>query len=617
MSTTALFRQACKRLSLFVLTGSMAAAAALAQTVVVGPADQYAFQWDNGSGPTPLGLFFNASASQYEFRDIAGDAEFSINPQAGSSRFRTRLGVGMTTPPLNILHVNGSARFGNGTDYAVFDDDFDLVFSGSADYLVGNNRYAFRARSNEQYGLFFNASSLRYEFRDGSAAPTFHVGADSGEGWFKGGVTIGNSSATAPGTLRYNAGNFEGYNGSSWVGLNGGGIGDSDWTPGSNSFGATYSNTGARFAIGESDPQGHRFKAKMLLSDHAAVVGVEESTGGVFGDVLYSEGRLGWWNDNNLLGLPVDVDNIGVFGRKTVSGNPGAGVYGWTSDDATDNYGGIFAATGSGTNNYAVYAESSGGTNNYAGYFNGQVRTGYLNAVGDASVAASLDVGLDITTPRIIGDGGILNLTGTVAVSNQLSTVGDAAIGGSVLADGFISSDDYIEAEASLYLNSAVNSGRTSIIHTGFDDTWIWNEDGGDIVLWTTTTSGAIEDQMRLQAGGQVMIGPGSPAAGFKLSVSGKIMAEELHIQQTADWPDYVFTPEHRRPALPELEAQIQTLGHLPGMPSAATVAEEGFASGEMFRLLLEKVEELTLYTIEQQAEIDALRAALTPANPE
>ena len=71
-------------------------------------------------------------------------------------------------------------------------------------------------------------------------------------------------------------------------------------------------------------------------------------------------------NLNNSRNLPIFVSNIGVYGEATSSGLTKAAVYGWSYDDSTDNYGGLFVADGAGTNNYAVYALAENGTNNYA-----------------------------------------------------------------------------------------------------------------------------------------------------------------------------------------------------------------------------------------------------------
>jgi hypothetical protein len=90
---------------------------------------------------------------------------------------------------------------------------------------------------------------------------------------------------------------------------------------------------------------------------------------------------------------------------------------------------------------------------------------------------------------------------------------------------------------------------------------------------------------------------------------NGSVIATELTLKLFSNWPDYVFEEDYPAPDLKAWEAHIRAHKHLPGMPSAAEVEEEGgFELGEMSRLLLEKVEELTLICLQQQKEIDALR---------
>lgn len=105
--------------------------------------------------------------------------------------------------------------------------------------------------------------------------------------------------------------------------------------------------------------------------------------------------------------------------------------------------------------------------------------------------------------------------------------------------------------------------------------------------------------QIRLQTNGSVSIGTSQFTSDFKLAVGGKIIAEELKVQLQSQWPDYVFESDYELPSLNDVEKQIQENGHLAGVPSACEVEENGFEVGEMNRLLLEKVEELTLYIIE------------------
>jgi len=98
----------------------------------------------------------------------------------------------------------------------------------------------------------------------------------------------------------------------------------------------------------------------------------------------------------------------------------------------------------------------------------------------------------------------------------------------------------------------------------------------------------------------------------YTLAVNGKAIAEEVQVMTRTTWPDYVFTEDYELMPLTELEEEIETLGHLPGVPSASEVEENGHALGKMDAILLEKVEELTLHLIELNKEVSTLRTENT-----
>ncbi len=102
--------------------------------------------------------------------------------------------------------------------------------------------------------------------------------------------------------------------------------------------------------------------------------------------------------------------------------------------------------------------------------------------------------------------------------------------------------------------------------------------------------------KMVIQANGNVGIGVLIPTE--KLSVNGKIRAKELKVE-TMNWPDYVLMPSYPLMPLRELENFIKENGHLPEMPSAREVAENGVELGATQAALLKKIEELTLHLIE------------------
>ncbi|MDD2962421.1 MAG: hypothetical protein PHQ65_16650 [Bacteroidales bacterium] len=91
----------------------------------------------------------------------------------------------------------------------------------------------------------------------------------------------------------------------------------------------------------------------------------------------------------------------------------------------------------------------------------------------------------------------------------------------------------------------------------------------------------------------------------YTLAVNGVIGCKEIKVEVSSPWPDYVFSPQYNLPALSEVERFVTTNGRLPDVPSAKEVASEGIAVGEMQATLLKKVEELTLYMIQQQKTIE------------
>ncbi len=93
----------------------------------------------------------------------------------------------------------------------------------------------------------------------------------------------------------------------------------------------------------------------------------------------------------------------------------------------------------------------------------------------------------------------------------------------------------------------------------------------------------------------------------FQINNDGIVRTREVMVNLDNAWPDYVFDKTYKLQPLGEIEKYIEKNGHLPNVPSAKTVQEEGLALGEMNKVLLEKVEELTLYLIEQNKRIELL----------
>ncbi|WP_143569823.1 TMF family protein [Tenacibaculum agarivorans] len=100
---------------------------------------------------------------------------------------------------------------------------------------------------------------------------------------------------------------------------------------------------------------------------------------------------------------------------------------------------------------------------------------------------------------------------------------------------------------------------------------------------------------------GNVGIGTQNPDA--KLAVNGRIHTKEVKVDLIG-WADYVFKEEYKLPTLEEVADHIKEKGHLINIPSETEVLKNGIQLGEMNAKLLEKIEELTLYTIAQEKKI-------------
>ncbi len=92
----------------------------------------------------------------------------------------------------------------------------------------------------------------------------------------------------------------------------------------------------------------------------------------------------------------------------------------------------------------------------------------------------------------------------------------------------------------------------------------------------------------------------GMNVSNYNLFVHGGILTEEVRIMLQTQWADYVFEEDYKLPKLEEVEQFIVENKHLPNVPSATEVAENGIELGEIAKIQQEKIEELTLYIIEQ-----------------
>ena len=112
--------------------------------------------------------------------------------------------------------------------------------------------------------------------------------------------------------------------------------------------------------------------------------------------------------------------------------------------------------------------------------------------------------------------------------------------------------------------------------------------------------------RMWITSAGKVGIGTSTVPSAYLMAIDGKLICENVRVQLSGDWPDFVFEKDYELPSLKEVERFIQEEKHLPGIPSAKEIDAEGIDVALMNNKLLQKIEELMLYTIEQQKSIEA-----------
>ncbi|MEL6560877.1 MAG: hypothetical protein AAFQ94_21965 [Bacteroidota bacterium] len=149
-------------------------------------------------------------------------------------------------------------------------------------------------------------------------------------------------------------------------------------------------------------------------------------------------------------------------------------------------------------------------------------------------------------------------------------------------------------------------SGKGSAGISLYADEGQW---GTSIDFLTSQADGNSIKRMSIKGNGNIGIGTTNPDA--KLAVNGQVHSQEVLVDMDG-WSDFVFADDYHLQSLEKVEEFINENSHLPEIPSEAEVLKNGIKLGEMDAKLLQKIEELTLYLIEQNKEIQSLKKELT-----
>lgn len=152
-----------------------------------------------------------------------------------------------------------------------------------------------------------------------------------------------------------------------------------------------------------------------------------------------------------------------------------------------------------------------------------------------------------------------------------------------------------------VYPSGTSNPDKPLIVHSpAFPEYGLYYSDPDDQFVMKSSAGDSTPSLVVDLDSNWVSIATATPKPGYELSVNGQIVCEELLVEDSADWPDYVFQEDYRLQPLEEVEAHIKKRKHLPGIPTAAEISKNGLPIGEMQKRMMEKIEELTLHLIEQ-----------------
>ncbi|WP_420603225.1 fibronectin type III domain-containing protein [Flagellimonas sp.] len=288
---------------------------------------------------------------------------------------------------------------------------------------------------------------------------------------------------------------------------------------------------------------------------------------------LYIDGQLIETRDATSVGNSTETVDV-LIGAHRNSGN--SGLY-WEYSDHIRNIG-IFSKALSTSEIQAIYTDLTNSSSDTQSPTAPTISsTGKTDTTIDLSWSGATD-NVSVTGYKIFKDGNLEVTLGNVTAYQVTGLTASTSYNFTATALDATGNESSSSSAISVTTDSGSDGGGS----------------GGSV--WSEANSVA-------SYSGNVAIGTNSVPSGYKLAVDGHIRTREIRVDQDT-WPDYVFKAGYDLPTLEEIQKHIDEKGHLPNIPSAKEVEANGVELGEMNRLLTEKIEELTLYLLQQQTEL-------------
>ena len=518
-----------------------------------------------------------------------------------------KVGIG-TTSPQTPLDVKGIIKSTDGIGNTLF-----LAASTTGSYI--------RAFGNQNFS-----------FRDTAGTSKINFNVSSGGGLFTGKTIVENSVFRNHLQLKRLENSFN----NTWdITLSGGGSTNSLTFTAEDSEGLDYTTrfhiSALKSIYGQNNnewdlgKQNNRFK-KLFISDIDATGNIKIG-GGL--SVEKANPNMVLIDNRSLDNGSWDNVSLGSFQWKTLDATaPGVRV-----GAEIEAFSGIHAASGpefslrfkTSTNLESIattkYEISSGGDHDFK---NGNAKFGGYVGIGTSNPEYMMDIvgnADDYKQLRVKSPGSpLIKLSGSYNSGNGAefwqNGKGDVLLNINSLTNGFyIQSDGKIgmgtisptskltltgdfksvankSGWAGWFENTGVGATNSGLVVTA-------GEDSSDHILLLRKQNGT--ETLTVRGDGNVGIGTTTPDS--KLAVNGKIHTKEVKVDLIG-WYDFVFEKDYNLPTIEEVEKHIKEKGHLKNIPSAKEVLENGIHLGEMNGKLLQKIEELTLYTIQQEKKI-------------